>query len=140
MFVELDGLFGWLLVFAFAGTIMNYCLKFVNKCFGKKISAYPKGKKIMKVLMTIFIRNHKYFGFATVVFLLAHFIAQFAKFGINVTGCIAAIMMILQVLLGVYANVKKKPRKGAWLITHRVIAVLIILGISIHLIIPNALM
>lgn len=139
MFEELGGLFGWLLIFAFIGTILNYCLKYVNKNFGKKISAYPQGKKIMKILMTIFIRNHKYFGFATVVFLLAHFIAQFAKFGINVTGCIAAIIMILQVLLGVYANVKKKPRKGVWFITHRVIAVLIILGIAIHLIIPDAL-
>ncbi|HCL01146.1 MAG TPA: hypothetical protein DHW61_01815 [Lachnoclostridium phytofermentans] len=139
MFEALGGLFGWLLVFTFTGTILNYCLKFVNKHFGKTISAYPTGKKIMKILMTIFIRNHKYFGLATVVFLLAHFIAQFTKFGINVTGCIAAILMILEVLLGVYANIKKKPRKGAWFIAHRILAVLIILGIAIHLIIPNAL-
>lgn len=139
MFEELGELLGWLLVFAFVGTILNYCLKYVNKRFNQRISAYPNGKKIMKVLMTVFVRNHKYFGFATVVFLLVHFIVQFSMFGINITGCIAAGIMIFQVLLGIYANMKKKQRKGAWFIAHRVIAVLIIFGIAVHLIVPNAL-
>lgn len=139
MFEKLGGLFGWLLVLAFAGTILNYCVKFINKRFSKEISSYPVGKKLMKILMTVFVRNHKYFGFATVILLLAHFVAQFSRFGINVTGAIAAIMLIIQVLLGVYANIKKKPRKGAWFIAHRIIAVLLILGIAVHLIIPNAL-
>jgi len=136
---EIGGLFGWLLIFAFAGTILNYCIKFVNKKFGKKISSTPQGKNIMKILMTVFVRNHKYFGFATVLFLLAHFFIQFSKFGINVTGCIAALIMICQVGLGIYANVKKKPRKGLWFVAHRIIAILIILGIAVHLIVPNAL-
>lgn len=139
MFEEFGELFGWLLVFAFTGTILNYCMKIVNKRLSKKISAFPVGKKIMKVLMTIFVRNHKYFGLATVVLLLAHFIAQFSKFGINVTGSIAAVLLLLQVWLGIYANIKKMPRKGTWFIAHRVIAVLLILGIAIHLIIPNVL-
>jgi hypothetical protein len=139
MFEELGGLFGWLLVIAFVGTILNYCIKFVNKRFSKKLSGYPVGKKLMKILMTIFVRNHKYFGFATVILLLAHFIAQFAKFGINITGAIAAIMMIIQVLLGVYANIKKKPRRGTWFIAHQIIAVLIIIARAIHLSIHYAL-
>lgn len=135
----LGGLFGWLLVLAFAGTVLNYCLKFVNRSLGKKISAHPAGKQVMKVLMTIFVRNHKYFGFATAAFLLIHFIAQFSRFGINVTGCIAAVILIVQVGLGIYATVKKKPRKGAWYWAHRMIAVCLILFIALHLMIPNAL-
>lgn len=134
MFRELGGLFGWLIIFAFASTILNYCLKFINKRYINKISTYPQGKKIMKLLMRIFVSNHKYFGFATVIFILLHFIIQFTKFGLNITGFIAAILMITQVLLGVYANVKKKPRKGIWFTAHRVIAVLIIFSIIIHLI------
>lgn len=139
MFEKLGGLFGWLLVWAFIGTILNYCLKLVNKRFGKKISANPSAKKVMKVLMTIFVRNHKYFGLATVVLLLAHFVAQFSRFGINVTGCIAAVIMIIQAGLGICANIRKKPRKGMWFYAHRLIALLLILGIALHLLIPNAL-
>lgn len=139
MFEKLGGLFGWLLVIAFAGTILNYCLKFINKRYSKKIAQYPNGKRIIKMLMTIFVRNHKYFGLATIVLLLAHFISQFTRFGINVTGAIAAVLMVIQVLLGMYANIKKRPRKGLWFFAHRVIAVLIIFGIGYHLLAPNAL-
>ena len=136
MFEELGGLFGWLLVFAFIGTILNYCIKFVNKRFGKKIFASPVGKKIMKPLMAIFVRNHKYFGFSAGVFLIIHFVIQFTNIGPSITGLIAAILMIFQVGLGIYANVKKKPRKGVWFIAHRTLAVLLILGIFIHILYP----
>lgn len=130
MLEKLGGLLGWLLVFAFVGTILNYFIKIVNKRYNKKL---------MKLLMTVFVRNHKYFGLAAVVLLLAHFVIQFNRFGINGTGCIAAVILIIQVLLGAYATIKKRPRKGVWFIAHRVIAVLIIIGIAVHLIMPNAL-
>lgn len=139
MFERFGGLFGWIIIILFACTIFNYCLKFINKRFGKTISKYPIGKSTMKFLMTLFVRNHKYFGFATVLFLLGHFFAQFARFGFNMTGCIAAVFMLIQVLLGVYANIFKKPRKGLWFVSHRVIALLLILGIVLHLTFPYAL-
>lgn len=139
MFGELGELFGWLLIVAFVGTILNYCVKFVNKKWGKKISANPTGKNIMKLFMTIFVKKHKYFGFITVLFLLAHFLIQFSRSGINWTGGLAAALMILQVILGVYANLKKRPRKGVWFITHRAIAVLMIAAIAYHLLAPYSI-
>lgn len=139
MFEELGELLGWLLIVAFGGTLFNYCLKFVNKRFGNHISASHNSKKIMKFLMMIFVRNHKYFGFATIFFLITHFIIQFSQSGINITGSIAAVIMICEVGLGIYANVKNKPRKGIWFFAHRMIAIFLILGIILHLIVPDAL-
>jgi len=139
MFNEIGGFFGWLLIAAFVGTILNYCIKFVNKKWGKKISSNPTGKKIIKLLMTIFVKYHKYFGFMTLLFLLTHFFIQFSKSGINWTGAIAAALMILQVLLGIYANLKKRPRKGAWFVTHRTIALLMIVAIAYHLLAPYSI-
>lgn len=136
MLKELGGLFGWLLLLAFIGTIMNYCVKAVNKRFGKKIMAHPTGKKIMQSLMKIFVGNHKYLGVATIVFLPIHFILQVSNFGSSVTGLIAGVVLIFQVGLGIYSAAKKKPRKGIWFITHRALAVLLILGIAIHLTYP----
>lgn len=139
MFKGFGGVFGWALIIAIAGTMLNYGLKFVNKHFGKKISDYPAGKKLMKVLMTIFVRNHKYFGFAAVLLLLAHFMIQFSTYGLNITGGIAALLLVVQVGLGIYGIAKKRPRRGTWFIAHRIIAVLFILGIAFHLIVPYAL-
>ncbi len=139
MMKELGELFGWILVIALVGTILNFWLKIVNRRFSKKISDSPNAKKTIKVLMIIFVKNHRYFGFATVVLLLSHFFIQLTNIGLNVTGSIAAVILIVQVLLGIYAYVKKRPRKGLWFIVHRVLAILIILGIALHLIAPYAL-
>jgi len=139
MFKEMGGFFGWLLIAAFVGTILNYCIKYVNKKWGKKLFSNPTGKKTIKLLMTIFVKHHKYFGFLTVLFLLTHFFIQFSKSGINWTGILAASLMILQVLLGIYANWKKRPRKGAWFVTHRTIAVLMIVAIAFHLLVPYSI-
>ena len=136
--LEFGGLFGWLIVIAFLGTILNYGIKFINKRISRKLTN-PTGKKIMRTLMILFVRNHRYFGFATGVFLLLHVIVQFTKFGLNATGGFAAILMIIQVSLGIYSIVKKKPRKGAWFITHRVIAILLVLGIGLHIFFPYAI-
>ena len=138
MMKELGELFGWLLVSALAGTILSFFLILINKRFGKKIAASPKGKKIMKVLLTIFVRNHIYFGLATVALLLTHFIIQFTNIGFNITGGIVAGLLIIQILYGLYAYIKKKPRKGVWFFLHRALAALIVLGIAIHLIVPYA--
>lgn len=139
MFDEFGGLFGWLLVLAVVGTILNYFVKVVNKKWGKKISSNDSGKKVMKLLMKIFVRNHKYFGLLTAVLLTAHFAIQFAQYGINLTGSLAAAFIILQVALGIYANHTHKPRKGVWFVAHRIVAVLIVLAIVLHLLVPYAL-
>ncbi len=139
MFREFGGLFGWLIIVAFVGTIINYIIKLINRRFGRKISTSPVTKRVMKVLMIIFVRNHKYFGFTTAVTLLAHFIIQFYFIGLSVSGVSAAVLLILQVWLGIYATLKKKPRKGIWFITHRLIAVLLILGTVLHLVNPYGL-
>lgn len=139
MFNELGGLFGWLLIVAISGTIFNYFLKLLNKHYGKKISTSPNGKTIMKGLMTIFVRYHRYFGGAAAVLLMIHVFIQFSKYGFNGTGFIIALLLISQVILGAYAISKKKPRKGAWFVAHRIIAALLMLGILLHVIAPYAL-
>jgi predicted heme/steroid binding protein len=136
---EFGGLFGWLIIISFGGTILNYIIKFINRKWGKKISGSAGGKKTLGLLMKIFVRNHKIFGFATVLFLLLHFISQFTRFGINLTGALAACILLLQVFLGMYAVQAKKPRKGLWFILHRTIAFLLLLAISLHLLLPNIL-
>lgn len=136
---RLGNFLGWLTIILFAGTIANYVVKFVSKKWGKKISASPTGKMVLAFFMKAFIKNHKYFGIGAFIALLLHFILQFLSFGFSISGVIAAALLILQVVLGVYALLNKKPRKGIWFIVHRSIAILLILGIALHLLIPSIL-
>ncbi|MDK2807999.1 MAG: hypothetical protein PWP24_733 [Clostridiales bacterium] len=137
MLYEIGGLFGWLLIIAYVGTMLNYVIKFVKKNWGKRISSTEQGKKFLNLLMKVFVRNHKYFGFAAAFFLILHFAIQFSTFGFNPTGAIAAGLLLLQVFLGMYATANKKKRAGAWFVMHRSIALLLILGIALHLLSPS---
>lgn len=139
MIKELGGLFGWLLLIAIVGALLNFCLKVISKKFGKIIWADANRTKAMTVLMTLFVGNHKYFGSAAILLLLVHFTIQFSTYGLNIAGGIAALLLISQFTLGVYAIVKKKPTEGRWFLTHRIIAALLFLSIALHLIAPYSL-
>lgn len=136
---KLGSFLGWLTIILFAGTIANYIVKYINKKWGKQILSSPAGKKIIAVFMKVFVRNHKYFGLGAFIALFLHFIVQFLNFGFSISGIIAAALLILQVVLGIYATVKKKPRRGMWFIAHRSIAFLLFLGIAFHLFIPSVI-
>ena len=139
MYRELGNLFGNLMIAAFAGTIFNYCVKYAHRRWGKILSGSVAGKRIMKFLMTVFVRHHRYFGFAAVLFLMLHTVIKFSIHGVNLTGAIAAVLIIIQMLIGIYAQIGKRPRAGLWFSAHRCIALLIIAGIVFHLIAPYAL-
>lgn len=137
--INLGELLGWLLVITLTSTILNYCIKFVNKHFGKSIQKNETAKNVMKFLMKVFVKNHRFFGMGTIVILLLHFLVQFTTYGPNLTGTLAAILLFIQAGLGMYGSIKKKPRKGIWFIEHRFIAVFIVMAVILHLTLPYSL-
>lgn len=130
---ELGGFFGFLIILLYGLTVLNYVVKWVNKRYGAAMRTHEKGYSVFKKCMKIVIRNHKLFGLLTIVFLLTHFFIQFNQYGISMTGVVAAGVMVLQVLLGIYGSLTKNKGKG-WLLVHRSIAVILLLTILSHLI------
>lgn len=127
MMYGIGKILGWLIVVALAGAILNPSVKLLNKKFSKNNMRLP---------VKIFVVNHKYFGMVAITLLLIHFIVQFINYGPNLTGVLAAVLLIMQVFLGVNAIRKRKPRKGIWFVAHRIIAVLIIVAVVVHLFLP----
>lgn len=141
MIYEMGGLFGWLITISFAGTILNYILKRVNRQWGRKINTNPSAARLMKILMTVFVRQHKYWGFAAIISLILHFLIQFSRFGINLTGALAAVLMLCQLFLGFFLTAARKAKKKirVSIVIHRIIAILLIIGIALHLLLPYSL-
>ena len=137
MYSEIGELLGWLIVVAYSGTLMNFITKYINKKIMADKAASQKMKDIMKLLLKVFVKNHRLFGFATILFILIHLILQFLTFGLNTTGLIAASLMLLQVFMGMYGTALHKKRTSLWFHMHRIIAVAILLGVALHLILPN---
>lgn len=130
---ELGGLFGYLIIGFYALAVLNFVFKYANRNYRDSLK---KNEKIYKVFMNILkflAKYHRYFGTATVIMILAHFYLQISRFGISTTGMLAAGIMVLQVVLGVYGQYSKVKNK-AWLKIHRVIAAVLLLTILIHII------
>lgn len=130
---ELGELMGWMTVFLFMATLMNFVLKYMNKNYAKAINAVPLAKKFMPLFMKIFVRNHRLWGALAVLSLLTHFYIQYSNYGVSISGAIAGSLMLSQLALGMYGAFVKKKRQGLWFHSHRAVSVVIILGILMHL-------
>jgi hypothetical protein len=129
---DLGEFLGGAIIFFYSLTILNYIVKFVNKKFKKQINKNKTFAANYMKFMRFIVKNHRYFGFLAVLFLALHFTIQFMAHGLSITGAFAASIMILQIFLGIYGfKVKKKGKY--WLITHRTIAVMLLIAILIHI-------
>ena len=130
---ELGELFGFLIIIFYSLAVLNFCFKYLNRNYRDKLKKKEGFYKIYMNFLKFFAKYHRYFGGATILMILVHFFIQFNQFGISITGCIAAGVMLLQVGLGVYGQIKKVKGK-AWLMIHRGIAAVLLVTILIHII------
>lgn len=130
---ELGELFGFLIIMFYALALLNFCLKFLNRNCQDTLKKNEGFYKFYMKLLKFFLKYHKYFGGATIVMILIHFFIQFTRFGISITGGIAAGTMLLQIGLGIVVG-KQKSKNKVWLIVHKGIAALLLVAILIHII------
>lgn len=130
---ELGGLFGYLIILFYALAVLNFCFKYLNRNFRDKLKKNESFYKIFMKILKLLVKYHRYFGGTTIIMILIHFYLQFIRIGSSITGYLAAGVMILQILFGIYGQVKK-PKGKVWIIFHRGIAVLLLITILIHII------
>ncbi|WP_243441447.1 hypothetical protein [Clostridium arbusti] len=82
--------------------------------------------------MKVIVKNHKLAGIITFIFLVLHFSISYISNRIKITGLIAATIMLIIVILGIYAKLNKKV-KGTWLTVHRTLAFILIVAIIFHI-------
>lgn len=125
-------LFGFLIIMFYVLALLNFFFKFLNRNFRDKLKTNQDFYKIYMKLLKFFVKYHRYFGGATILMILVHFFLQFNRFGISITGSIAAGVMLLQVVLGIYGQYHKSKNK-TWLMFHKGIAGLLFVTIMIHI-------
>jgi hypothetical protein len=130
---EFGEFFGVLIIIFYALTVLNYVIKFLNKKYKLTSSKNEKVAKLFKFLLKFIVRYHHIYGFIAIGMVLIHFLIQAITIEISITGIIAAAVMLLQILLGLYGR-KLKPKKKTWLYIHRSIAVMLVIAIIIHII------
>lgn len=129
---DLGEFLGAVVVFFYGLTILNYVVKFGHRKYRSLINKRKSFASNYMKIMRFIVKNHRYFGLLSVVFVLMHFSIQYMTHGLSVTGLIAALLMIMQVVLGVYGHRVKKKGK-TWLTIHRSVALLLLIAIAIHI-------
>ena len=129
---ELGEFLGILIIISYGLTLLSFILKWLNKHFKKPIYEIEWLKNKFPKVMKYFVKYHRFFGFLAVLFILLHFGVQFSRYGVNLTGALAAGLIFLQVGIGIYGFKKSKGSK-TWLWLHRSVAVMIGVAILIHI-------
>lgn len=129
---ELGELFGFLIIAFYTLAVLDFFFKFFNRHCRDTLKKNESFYKTYMNLLKFFVKYHRYFGGLAILMILTHFFVMFSRYGINITGCIAAGVMLLQVGLGIYGQLKKVRSKG-WLMIHRGVAIMIPIVILIHI-------
>lgn len=85
-----------------------------------------------QAFMRFIVQNHRYFGIFTSVALITHFVIQYLSWGFYTSGLVAGLLLIVQGSLGAYGTYVKHKKNGPWLVVHRSVAVLLFVGILVH--------
>lgn len=128
---DLGEFLGGAIIALYTLTILNFFVKWIHKKFRPLLKRRDQVYKAFSFVMKRIVKYHKWFGLSTILVLLLHFLVQFTLYGLSLTGALAASVLILQVLLGVYGQLKKKRGK-LWLGLHRGVAVLLMAAIYLH--------
>lgn len=130
----LGKLLGLITLFAFGATIMNFVVKYINKNYRETIKNNKNLSAIFPYAIDIFVKKHKLWGTIAVVGVIAHATIQFMNFGLNISGAVAAMFMILQFILGVFVASASNDKRKFYLSIHRIVPLILCVAVVMHLI------
>ncbi len=130
--VELMGLF---VAGVSAAALMNFLLKQVSRDYIKKISQRnPEFTKAYRSFMQFIVRNHRYFGMAAGILLVAHAGSAILSGVYSPTGTAAGVLLLATVGIGSYGFFIRKSPRGPWIHVHRGAAFLFAASAIVHII------
>lgn len=127
-------LFGWLIMAGFTLTLLNYPVKVIYRKWVADLDKSSTFKKTYMKVQQVIVKYHRFYGLFATIMLITHLVIQVQYRWVSRTGLLAASLLILNVLLGVYGHYYKKKKRSAWFYVHRTVAVLALAAIILHLI------
>lgn len=131
---EIAGLLGWIGAWGYGIALLNFFIKYINK---KYINNLPKDRKkfiiFYRTIMKYIVRYHKIAGIIASIAIAGHLYLMYNFRGLSVPGLIAAIVMWIVSIFGIYVFAINKKLRGSWVKIHRILAFILILLIGFHI-------
>ena len=126
-------LFGWLIMVGLTLTLLNYPVKAIYRKWVADLDKSSAFKKTYMKVQQVIVKYHRFYGLFATIMLISHLVIQVQYRWVSRTGLLAASLLILNVLLGIYGHYYKKKKRSAWFYVHRIVAVLALAAIILHL-------
>lgn len=134
---KLANLFGWIGLWGYVFALLNYFVKYINKRYINKIGK-NKFTNAYRGIMKYIVKYHKIAGIIATASILIHFYLMLTKGKVSVTGVIAALIMIIVAILGVYYYGIKKRARGSWVKVHKILSIILIVFVVFHVLFAKA--
>lgn len=129
---ELAGFFGWIGFWGYVIALLNYFMKYINKKYIVKIKEKNKYTNAYRFIMKYVVKYHKVVGIVASISIIIHFFLMYTYKGLSIPGLIAAIIMWLIFILGIYGYYINKNMRGSWVKIHRALSFLLVLIVIFH--------
>ncbi|WP_446899625.1 hypothetical protein ACSVC9_06990 [Clostridium sp. LBM24168] len=128
------GLLGWLAVWCYTIALFNYFMKYINKRYINKLSNNKKQyKDLYRLVMRYIVKYHKIAGIFASIALVGHLYLMYNFRGLSIPGLVAAVIMLIVFILGIYGTFINKNIRGSWIKFHRTLAFTLIVLIGLHI-------
>ena len=136
---EFGKFLGWVAVTGYGIALLGFFSKYINK---KYINKLPKDKKqfakAYRFIMKYVLKFHKVAGIGASIAIAVHFYLMYNNYGLSIPGLIAAIVMWLVFILGIYGFAINKNLRGWWVKPHRILAFILVILILFHVLFKRA--
>jgi len=131
--IEIGKFFGWVAVVGYTIALLGFFSKYINK---KYINKFPKNRKTLiiyyRFIMKYLLKFHRLSGVIASAAVAIHFYIMYNIYGLSIPGFIAAIVMWIVFIFGIYSFSINKNLRGSWVKTHRILAFILIILIIFH--------
>jgi len=123
---------GWIIFIGYVLAAMKYLVRafYRNYVMTKPVDSTFRTKYL--VLMRYTVAVHPYIGLYLLPVIILHSMVELVHRGFFLTGVIATVLMVNQIILGAYGTFVRDRKKGPWLDAHRTLAAVLLPIVAIH--------
>ncbi len=128
-------LLGWIMAAGVLAAVSTFFLKQIGREYVKKLpSKYAGFADSYRNFMKFMVRNHRYFGFASLSILPVHAFLVISQSVLSLTGLVAGFALLAAAIAGIYGVYFKKVIRSGWLPVHRAFGLVLFLAALVHIV------
>jgi len=123
---------GWIILIGYLLAAIKYPVRVIYRSYVMTKPVDSRFRTNYLAFMRYTVAVHPYIGLYLIPVIILHSMVELVHRGFFVTGVIASVLIVGQIILGAYGTFFRGRKKGPWLNTHRTLAAALLPTVAIH--------